>query len=78
MAVMQLAPRIQKYFAFAYQVLGELVWDDQVRFDAVGVLMHGCIGQGLQSTVRFPRREGTCEQHQVVLVPRNLWKNRTD
>src|SRR5262249_23078914 len=52
-AVVQLAPRIQKYFAFAYQVLGELVWDDQVRFDAVWVRVHGCIGQGLQSPVRF-------------------------
>src|SRR5262245_44087802 len=31
--------------------------------------MHGCIGQGLQSSVRFPRREGTCEQHQVVCGP---------
>jgi hypothetical protein len=43
------------------------VWDDQVRFDAVWVRVHGCIGQGLQSPVRFPRREGTCEKHQVVL-----------
>src|SRR6476661_57214 len=57
------------YLAFAYEVLGELVWDDQVRFDAVWVRVHGCIGQGLQSTVRFPRREGTCEQHQVVSGP---------
>ena len=64
--MVQLAVRIQKYFAFAYQVLGELVWDDQVRFDAVRVRVHGCIGQGLQSLVRFPRRERTCEQHQVV------------
>jgi putative tryptophan/tyrosine transport system substrate-binding protein len=43
------------------------VWDDQVRFDAVWVRVHGCIGQGLQSPVRFPGREGTREQHQVVL-----------
>jgi hypothetical protein len=49
---------IQKYFAFAYQVRGELVWNNQVRFDAVWVRVHGCIGQGLQSTVRFPRRAG--------------------
>ena len=27
-AVVQLAPRIQKYFAFACQVLWQLVWDD--------------------------------------------------
>ena len=40
--------------------------DDQVRFDAVSVLVHGCIRQGFQSLVRFPRREGTCEHHQVV------------
>ena len=45
-AVVQLAFRIQKYFAFAYQVFGELVWDDQVRFDAVWVRMQGCVGQG--------------------------------
>ena len=63
-AVVQLAPRIQKYFAFAYQVLWELVWDDQMRFDAIR--LHGCIGQGLQSPVRFPRRERSCEQHQMV------------
>jgi hypothetical protein len=67
--VVQLAFRIQKYFAFANQVLGELVWDDQVRFDAVWVRVHGCVGQGLQSTVRFPRREDTREQHQVVCCP---------
>jgi hypothetical protein len=42
------------------------VWHDQVRFDAVWVRVHGCIGQGFQSTVRFPRRAGTREQHQVV------------
>ena len=64
--MMQLAPRIQEYFAFAGQVLGELVRDDQVRFDAVRVRAHGCIGQGLQSLVRFRRRERTCEQHHVV------------
>jgi hypothetical protein len=29
----------------------------------------GCIGQGLQSSVRFPRREGTCEQHRVMCGP---------
>ena len=40
-----------------------------MRFDAVWVRVHGCIGQGLQSTVRFPRGEGTCEQHQVVCGP---------
>ena len=64
--MVQLTLWIQKYFAHCYQVLGELVWDDQVRFDAVWVRVHDCIGQGLQSTMRFPRREGTCEQHQVV------------
>ena len=65
-AMMQLAPRIQKFLALACQVLGQLVGDDQVRFDAVRVRAHGCIGQGLQSVVRFRRRERTCEQHQVV------------
>ena len=64
--MMQLAPRIQKYFAFAGQVLGELVRDDQVRFDAAWMRAHSCIGQGLQSLVRFRRRVRTCEQHQVV------------
>jgi len=64
-----LAPRIQKYFALECQVPGQLVWDDQVRFDAVWVRVHGCIGQGLQSPVSFPRRERTCEQHQVVCGP---------
>jgi hypothetical protein len=68
-AVVKLALRIQKYFAFAYQVFGELVWDDQVRFDAIWVRVHGSVGQRLQSTLRFPRREGTCEQHQVVCGP---------
>ena len=68
-AVVELAFRIQKYFAFAYQVRRKLVRDDQVRFDAVRVRVHGCIGQGLQSAVRFPGREGTCEQHQVVCGP---------
>src|SRR4029450_978503 len=64
--VVYLAPRIQKYFAFAYTVLGELVGDDQVRFDAVWVGVNGCIGQGLQSSMRFPGRVRTCEQHQGV------------
>ena len=64
--MMQLALRIQKYFAFACQVRGELVWDNQVRFDAVWVRVHGCIGQGLQSLMRFARRARTCEQYQVV------------
>ena len=64
--MMQLALRIQKYFAFVCQVLGELVWDDQVRFDAVWVRVRDCISQGLQSLMRFPRRARTCVQHQVV------------
>ena len=64
--MMQLSPRIQEYFALACQVPGKLVRDDQVRFDAVGVRAHGCIGQGLQALMRFRRRERACEQHQVV------------
>ena len=64
--VVQLAPGIQKYFAFAYTVLGELVGDDQVRFDAVWVRVNGCVGQALQLPVRFHCRERTREQHQVV------------
>jgi len=67
--MVQLTLWIQKYFAHCYQVLGELVWDDQVRFDAVWVRVHDCIGQGLQSTMRFPGREGTCKQHKVVCGP---------
>src|SRR5262249_18739440 len=68
-AVMKLAPRIQKHFAFAYQVLVELVWDDQVRFHARWVCVHGCIVQALQSPARYPRRKRTWEQHQVVCGP---------
>ena len=64
--MVQLAVRIQEYFAFNDQVLGELVWDDEVRFDAVWVRVNGCISQGLQSLVRFRRRHCTCEQHHVV------------
>ena len=67
--MMELAPRIQKYFALACQVLRQLVRDDQVRLDAVRVRAHGCIGQGLQASVRFRRRERTCEQYEVVRGP---------
>jgi hypothetical protein len=40
-----------------------------MRHDAIWIHPHCCVGQGLQSSVRFPRREGTCEQHQVVCGP---------
>ena len=64
--MVQLAVRIQKYVAFDGQILGELVGDDEVRFDEVRVRVTGCISQGLQSLVRFRRRHCPCEQHQVV------------
>jgi hypothetical protein len=64
--MMQLALRIQEYLAFASQVLGELVWDDEVRSDAAGVRAHGRIGQGLQSLVRFRCCVRAGEQQHVV------------
>ena len=76
-AMMQLAPRIQEYLAFAGQVLGQLVRDDQVRFDAAGwartvASARACSRWCVSAVASAPANSTTW-----CVVPRNLWKNRT-